>query len=405
MDVRREFVGLALAGDGERRNIALLCRRFGISRKTGYKWIGRYTSGSSVVDLADRSRRPRCSPTRTSESLQRQVIELRERHRAWGGRKLAARLKALGCPAVPAPSTISGILRRAGLLEESQSEMRRTPKRFEYESANELWQMDYKGHVAMTGGGRCHPLTVLDDHSRYSLVLAACADEQATTVQRHLTSAFRRYGLPRRMLADNGSPWGTSWVAGGTDAGAWTGLAVWLLRLGVRLMHGRPRHPQTQGKEERFHRTLKAELLRWQRFADLSDAQKQMDPWRFTYNHERPHEALGMSVPASRYRPSPRAFPERLPAIEYGPDDQVRRVRPDGRIVFFQQKITIGAAFGGEDVALRPTRDDGVWDAFYCDQPIGRIDRRNVGSEGRLRLHRPLAPLAGDAAARACERG
>lgn len=397
VDVRREFVGLALSGEGSRGNIALLCRRFGISRKTGYKWLKR-SQNANEVGLADRSRRPHHSPTRTSELIEQQVIQLRERHRAWGGRKLAARLKALGVECVPAPSTISGILRRAGLLEESASEIRQSPQRFEYKSPNELWQMDYKGHVPMTGGGRCHPLTVLDDHSRYSLVLAACGDELTTTVQSHLTTAFRRYGLPRRMLADNGAPWGTSWVAGEGEAGAWTKLAVWLVRLGVRLMHGRPRHPQTQGKEERFHRTLNAELLRWRIFADLLDAQKQMDPWQYTYNHERPHEALGMNVPASRYYPSPRAFPERLPTIEYGPDDAVRRVGRDGHAHFKGREITIGSAFAGEAVALRPTREEGVWDVYYCHAQVGRVDAREEGSEGRLRLHRPLAPLAGDAA-------
>ena len=166
-------------------------------------------------------------------------------------------------------------------------------------------------------GGVTRWLTVLDDHSRYSLVLAACGDERTETVQRHLTAAFRRYGLPRRMLADNGSPWG---AAGGTAAdGRWTRLTVWLARLGVPVSHGRPCHPQTQGKEERFHRTLVAEVLRWRPFADLADAQAMLDPWRFTYNHERPHEALGMGVPAGRYTPSARAVHAFGPAVPRAP--------------------------------------------------------------------------------------
>jgi len=381
--------------------MALLCRRFGISRKIGYKWLNRYccgdTQNQSVVErLTDRSRRPHHSPTQTSESMQKRIVQLRTKHH-WGGRKLAKRLKDLSVDHVPAPSTISGILSRHGLVDEADRQSRRRPQRFEHESPNDLWQMDYKGHVAMGNGERCHPLTVLDDHSRYSVVLAACADEQAKTVKEHLTAAFRLYGMPKRMLADNGSPWGTS---GWGELGAWTGLAVWLARLGIAMWHGRPCHPQTQGKEERFHRTLVAELLRWETFSDLADAQPKLDAWRFTYNHERPHEALEMKTPATRYRPSAVTFPETLPPIEYGPDDQVRRVRPDGRIAFFQQTVTIGAAFRGEDVALRPTREDGVWDAYYCAQHIGRIDQRNKGTDGRLRLHRPLAPLADDAAAR-----
>jgi transposase InsO family protein len=400
LDRRQEFVELAV---GEGRNMALLCRRFGISRKTGYKWLGRYRAGNGedlVERLSDRSRRPQQSPTRTSESMEQQVVALRKKHRGWGGRKLSERLKVLGgagADCVPAPSTITGILRRHGLLDEADCQSRRRPHRFEHEAPNDLWQMDYKGHVGMSNGKRCHPLTVLDDHSRFSLALVACGDEQATTVQQHLTTAFRAYGMPCAILSDNGSPWGTS---GWGEVGAWTGLAVWLVRLGVELWHGRPCHPQTQGKEERFHRTLVAELLRWETFSDLADAQPKLDAWRFTYNHERPHEALGLKVPAQRYQPSAIAFPRKLPAIEYGPDDLVRRVRPDGRIEFFQQKITIGAAFRGQDVALRPTRQEGVWDAYYCAQHIGRVDQRSPGSEGRLRRYRPLA---GDTAARESE--
>jgi transposase InsO family protein len=388
LDRRQEFVELA-AGEG--RNMALLCRRFGISRKTGYKWLSRYRSSSSedfAERLSDRSRRPQQSPTRTSESVEQQVVALRKKHRAWGGRKLAERLGKLGCEVVPAPSTITGILRRHGLLDEADCEARRRPLRFEHEAPNDLWQMDYKGHVGMSNGKRCHPLAVLDDHSRFSLVLVACGDEQATTVQKHLTTAFREYGMPKRILSDNGSPWGTS---GWGEVGAWTGLAVWLVRLGVELWHGRPCHPQTQGKEERFHRTLVAELLRWETFKDLTDAQPKLDAWRFTYNHERPHEALGLQVPAQRYQPSAIAFPTKLPPIEYGPDDVVRQVHRDGYIKNLKKIIKIGKAFNGQRVALRATREDGVLDVYYCAQHVGRVDQRAPGSEGRLRRYRPLA--------------
>jgi transposase InsO family protein len=163
---------------------------------------------------------------------------------------------------------------------------RRTVQRFERASPNELWQMDFKGHFAMVGGGRCHPLTVLDDHSRYSIGLRACENQQATTVMRELVTMFQQYGLPVQMLMDNGSPWGDS---GGQP---WTIVTSWLIRLGIRVTHIRPHHPQTQGKDERFHRTLKAEVLRDRSHLDLPACQSDFDPWRDIYNRERPHEAL-----------------------------------------------------------------------------------------------------------------
>lgn len=199
---------------------------------------------------------------------------------------------AQGYQDVPAASTITDILRRHGRLSEDEASKHKAWTRFEHEAPNQLWQMDFKGHFPM-GQGRCHPLTVLDDHSRFSLGLIACSNERTETVQRGLTSLFRRYGLPDRILADNGSPWGSN------GEHRYTQLNVWLLRLGIITSHGRSYHPQTQGKEERFHRTLKAELLRWEDFRNLTHCQRLFDAWRNKYNMERPHEAL-----ESKYRPA-----------------------------------------------------------------------------------------------------
>lgn len=386
MSLRLEFVELSTV---EGSNVALLCRRFGISRKTGYKWLARYRSGGQEA-LADRSRRPHRSPGRTQESVVQQIVALRQKHRAWGGRKLQARLKRLGQDLVPAASTITEILRRHELLDLERSRQHLAPERFEYANPNDLWQMDFKGHVALSGGGRCHPLTALDDHSRYALILQACGDESRPTVWHHLTEAFRRYGLPKRMLMDNGGPWGT---AGNHDA--WSRLEVWLMRLGIRVMHGRAMHPQTQGKEERFHQTLVAEVLRWQQFRDLVHAQEQFDPWREIYNHQRPHEALGMQVPGQRYQPSKVSYPESLPTVEYPTDSHVRHVGIKRCIKFQTQEYRIGRAFVGQPVALRATRVDGLWDVYYCQQRIGQIDQRD-GVERTLRASRPLAALASE---------
>ena len=373
---REEFVGLArMAG----ANVSELCRRFGVSRSNGNKWLHRYTvEGAS--GLEPRSRRPHSSPGRTKDKIEQAVLEIRDgSNGAWGGRKIAKVLTTRGMEGVPGPSTITGILRRHDRLERRAGEHPGPYRRFEREAPNELWQMDFKGHIGV-GTGRCHPLTVLDDHARYSLGLQACANQQDQTVRERLTTIFERYGMPLHMLMDNGSPWGD---AGGQP---WTTFGVWLARLGIRVSHGRPYHPQTQGKDERFHRTLKAEVLEGKSFADLEQCQRAFDTWRHIYNHERPHEALGMGVPADRYQPSPRSFPATLPAIEYGPTDQVRKVDVNGFISFKARFWRIGKPFKSLPVALQPTTTDGVFAVRFCAHPIGMADFRTEGET----LSRPV---------------
>jgi transposase InsO family protein len=319
MSLRQEFVTLAQA---QAVNFRALCRRFAISPKTGYKWLGRFRQGGAAP-LADPSRRPRRSPGRTPAALEQAVLELRRQHPAWGGRKLRACRQALGQADVPAASTRTALLRRHG-QRGGRAGQPRAFVRFEHPAPNDLGPMDFKGHFALADGRRCHPLTVLDDHARFALGLRACADERGATVQRERTALFRAYGLPRRMLRDNGSPWGDD------PDNPYTPLTVWRLRLGVGVSHGRPYHPQTQGKDERFHRTFQAEVLAGGPLADLAAAQGRFDAWRGVYNLVRPHEALGLQVPASRDRPSPRPFPEALPPSAYGPADVVRRVQQGG---------------------------------------------------------------------------
>ena len=363
MSLREEFVQLALVGELPFR---ALCRRFEISAPTGYRWLSRYRA-AGLAGLANRSSRPKSSPHQTPAAVEMAVLRLRAEHPTWGGRKLAARLRALGQADIPAASTITAILRRHHLLDPARAGQPRDWQRFEHDAPNELWQMDFKGHVRC-GAGRCHPLTVLDDHSRYSLTLAACANERTNTVQQRLISTFRHYGLPQRMLVDNGPPWGT--------AGAehnYTPLTVWLLRLGIRVSHSRPLHPQTMGKDERFHRTLKAELL-GEPLVDLDSAQQRFDAWRQVYNHERPHEALDDAVPASRYQPSSRSYPETPPPIEYSVADHVRKVQDQGRVDFRGRRLTLPRAFRGYHVALRPLDEDGLWDVYFGTVQIASID-------------------------------
>ena len=366
MSLRSEFVSLAR---GESSNVSMLCERFGISRKTGHKWLGRYRS-EGRDGLTDRSRRPNCSPNVTSVDVEQAVLEVRRKHPAWGGRKIRIRLLKMGYHCVPAASTVTAILRRHGLLLEAESVKHRAFERFERPSPNDLWQMDFKGHFGLSNGSRCHPLTVLDDHWRYAIGVRACANERTGKVQSHLRDLFRCYGVPRAMLMDNGSPWGSD------EAHPYTVLTVWLIHLGVSVLHSGAYHPQTQGKDERFHRTLKAEVLRYREFRDVADTQEGFDRWRVVYNEERPHEALGMCVPAMRYQPSHRSYPEKLPRIEYGPGDVVRKVQAQGKIHFRGRVFKVSKGFRGYSVALRPTREDGVLSVYFCQQEIGQVDLR-----------------------------
>lgn len=363
VSLRQEFVTMVQHGPV---NISELCRRFRVSRKTGYKWLAR-CAAEGAAGLADRSRRPRGSPTRTPVEMEAAVVALRDAHPAWGGRKLRRRLDDLGYRDVPAPSTLTAILHRHGRMDTAESPKHTAFTRFEHAAPNRLWQMDFKGHFALAQG-RCHPLTVLDDHSRFNVLLRACANEQGETVQGALTEAFRRYGLPERMTMDHGSPWGAD------PAHPLTAVTVWLIRLGIGVSHSRPYHPQTQGKDERFHRTLAVECLRAQPFRDLAHCQGQFDGFRDTYNFERPHEALGLAVPASRYSPSPRAFPEVLPPIEYGPGDAVRKVQAKGELFYRGQVFRVSQALRGYPVALRPTTDEGRLVVYFCHHRVTEID-------------------------------
>jgi transposase InsO family protein len=386
VSIREEFVLMASA---EEANIRRLCSRFGISPTTGYKWLRRWIeSGCKKDALEEMPRIPKHSPNRTAAEIEQLVVALREEHPGWGGRKLRARLLAKGQKpeTLPSASTITSILRRCGLLSLEESEKREHYLSFEHPRPNDLWQIDFKGDIPLERAGvRCHPLTVLDDHSRFAVGLVACANERSETTKEALTGIFRRYGLPFRMTMDNGSPWGhiTNSSSENCDAGVarYTLLELWLFRLGIRVSHSRPYHPQTQGKDERFHRTLKLELLRDYSWRDVADCQPSFDRWRDVYNCERPHEALGMAVPASRYCVSGRPFPERLPELEYDAGDEVRKVNARGMVKYRKSQYFLGHAFKGEYVVLRPQQQaDGVWDIYYGQQKVATLNFNKVST-------------------------
>lgn len=362
MSQRKYFFNL---WQSKSHTVSDLCKLFGISRKTGYKWISRgLEQADNMFD--NRSTRPIHSPIKTRDEIESVIINLRIKYPDWGGRKLKRLLETQKEKNIPAASTITQILRRNGLLDNSIIPAKKRI-RFEHKYPNSLWQMDFKGHFPMTHG-RCHPLTVLDDHSRFNLVLKACHVETHKVVKHSLVEAFEHYGLPDRMTMDNGSPWGNKLH------GRYTKLTVWLLDLGIKVSHSRPYNPQTQGKDERFHRTLKAEVLTRRHFIDLSECQQAFNEWREIYNYVRPHDALKLDVPASRYKISHRQYKGSDSTYEYSNDSIMRKVNQSGAISYKSQKSFLGEAFAGRWVAIQRTVEPSKYDIYYRHQRIAKIN-------------------------------
>ncbi|CAN5915719.1 hypothetical protein BH11PSE3_BH11PSE3_14360 [soil metagenome] len=297
------------------------------------------------------------------------VLAVRRENPVWGGRKIAASLRRQGL-SPPSASTITEILKRNG--EAMVAPGQKAWKRFEHAEPNVLWQMDFKGDVAF-GQGRLYPLTVVDDDSRYAVILHATDNQRHRTVQDVVQAAFERYGLPDIIPTDNGSPWGS------TDRRTLTRFGVWLIEHGVAPWHSPPMHPQSHGKNERFNRTLKTELLNFRAFADLAEAQQAFDAWRDRYNHHRPHDALDLAVPADRYRPSSRRFNPEVAPFGYQPHDILRRVDVAANISFQGRRLKASKALVGKLVAIRPNQRDGVFDLLFRHVTVKSIDFHKLG--------------------------
>ena len=357
---RLEFVVEALAGE---KSMSRLCREYEVSRPTGYKWLRRYQAGEPLRDQSHASRR---HPNRTPPEVEALLVAARNRHPTWGGRKLVRYLEDQGYSGLPAASTATEILRRHGLISPEESEKHTPYRRFQMERPNQLWQMDFKGHFALTDGTRCHPLTISDDHSRRLLCLDAYDNERWPSVQRSLLRVFQENGLPEAILSDNGPPWGD-------NANGYTPYEVWMMQLGILPIHGRPLHPQTQGKEERFHRTLKEDVLKRCAFADLLQAQTVFDAYRAEFNQERPHAALGYDVPDRHYTPSPRPLPGSWGEPEYDAGLTLRRVNSKGYLSIQGRRYYLSEAMIGKYVELR-FRPDNLVDLCYGPFRIASID-------------------------------
>lgn len=369
MSERTHFIVLVQEEDA---NFSAICRRFGIKRTTGYKWVARYEA-SGWQGLVDRPRVPREIPHRTPALIEDAIVALRKKHPTWGPKKLRVVLQKEN-PEMQSPShsTIGEILKRKGLIRPRRRRLRTAWTGGVLEGAdapNATWAIDFKGHFPMGNGARCHPLTITDLYSRYLLKCEGLEREGVELVKPQLELTFREYGLPSRLRSDNGGPF-SSLAPGGLCE-----LAVWLVQLGVTPERIRPRSPQENGSHERMHRTLKAEATRPPQ-KDLVTQQRAFDEFRAGFNRDRPHEALGQRPPASLYTSSGRSFPAELKHPEYPSDFLVRRTTHKGQMSFKNQKIRISKSLPFAPVGLKPIDED-LWQAFYGPLALGFIDARS----------------------------
>ena len=295
--MREEFVKRVLAGEASK---SALCREYGISRPTGDKWIKRYEAGDT---LENRSRAPQNRPRETATEMEKKIVAYRQAHPAIGATKLRRILENQGCQNVPSHSTINRIFAKNGLITKEASLAATPHQRFEKSEPNEMWQADYKGHFAMKNGQRCHPLNIIDDYSRFNLCCQAQLTETFEEIRPVMVRLFQEYGMPFSLLCDNGNPWGTAQSVG------FSRFEVWLMELGILTLHGRALHPQTQGKEESFNRSMTKELLKHTTISDQPDAQRQFDAYRDFYNNGRPHNALVLKPRVSGIRLAPGLIP------------------------------------------------------------------------------------------------
>lgn len=332
-----EFV---VAAHRKEKSFQSLCEEFAISRPTGYRWLRRYQS-EGVLGMKERSRRPHHSPGRTRPGIEEQVLEWRRGHPDWGARKIEVLLRQQGVKL--ASSTIHRMLLRHDLVGEGQRH-RPAVQRFEREAPNQLWQMDFKGPKGWHE--RVGPLSVLDDHSRYLVALAGIGNTRRESVQAVLEETFERCGVPEQMLMDHGCPW---WNEQGIRG--WTRLTVWLMQQDIALYFSGYNHPQTQGKVERFHRTLTAALLRR---GTPKEGQRQvwLDGFGQEYNHVRPHEALQMKTPGQLWRPSVRRYQPRPTEWTYPAEAEVQTIDRHGLLRWRGQRYWISGALAGELVGL-----------------------------------------------------
>jgi transposase InsO family protein len=370
MDERLQFVRDALR---DRFTMSELCARYGVSRRIGYKWLARYDA-EGRTGLVDRSRAPRHCPHRIAATLAELLVAERIAHPHWGARKL---LKVLATrhPRVsgwPAASTAADLLARRGLV---QRRRRRRPHlhpgviRPTTATPNDLWTADFKGQFRTGNGQYCYPLTIADQHTRFLLTCRGLLSTQTVTARPVFERAFREYGLPIAIRTDNGVPFATQAIHGLSY------LNVWWMRLGILHQRIRPGCPQENGAHERMHRTLKRQAIKPVR-ATCAAQQRNFDAFQHEYNTERPHERLNQETPASKYRVSPRPYPERLPPLEYPGHFLVKKITTGGTFRFRSRLLYLANAMVDQHIGLEET-DDGLWTIYFNTILLATFDERD----------------------------
>lgn len=360
--MREEFVRRVLAKE---KSKAALCREYGISRPTGDKWIQRYLEGET---LSNQSRAPHSQARRVTEEMETDIVQMRRKYPALGAVKIRKIMENEGRQDLPSARTFNNIFHRNHLITKEASQAAAHQRRFEMESPNDMWQADFKGHFLMQNGIRCHPLNVLDDCSRFCLCSEALKSETFEEVKPVFQRLFQEYGMPSRLLCDNGNPWGTAQSMG------FTAFEVWLMELGILTMHGRPLHPQTQGKEERYNRSFTDECLKGNIFLDIPDSQVKFNQYRDFYNNTRPHCALDLEVPASVFQKSSRQFPEHIQSWEYSSEYQRCKVSKTGYFCYGGHRYFLSEGFRGKEIGVRESCLSGQITLVFRNFRIGRID-------------------------------
>lgn len=360
--LREEFVKKATK---DYANITALCNEYGISRTTGYKWINRFKNGES---LDNKSRKPFKTVNKTPDEIEKLILDYRREHPAIGALKIKKILENKGYLNIPCHSTINDILKRNNCITKEASLAATPYKRFQKSNPNDMWQADFKGHFPLENNIRCHPLNVIDDCSRMNLCSKALIGEKFEYVYPVFIELFIEFGLPFSLLCDNGNPWGTAQSTG------YTKFEVWLMDLGVLTIHCRPKHPQTQGKDERFNQSMNKELLKFKTFSNMETAQQAFDEYRYFYNNERPHHALGLDVPIQHYHRSNKEYSDKIDEWIYSEEYTTRKVKSSGYISINNQGYFLSEAFGDRTIAFKESENKNCVKLFYRNFIIGEID-------------------------------
>lgn len=371
-ELRKEFVEAAQSCD----NFSSLCREFGITRATGYKWVKRYAADET---LSDQSRRPHITANKTSTETEMKIVEVRVDHPGWGAKKIKTVLENKGYE-MPCAKTVNNILNRYDCILKEESLRHKPYIRFEKEKCNEMWQTDFKGEFKMQDGKYCYPLDIFDDHSRF-IIRIKPSESTSDLVLPVFRDAFYEFGMPRSVLSDNGAQFA------GFRQG-YTQFEKWLMNHDVLPIHGRIKHPQTQGKIERFHRAMKQEVLNHYTPQNIADAERVFTEWRNCYNKERPHEALGMRCPSDIYVPSEREYRDEVKKYEYSGKYHVIKVNSWGYVRFDRWQIYLSETMIDEYIEFRPNPNGDSFIACYRNFAIGEFDVHT----GKL-LHRKIRCL------------